>query len=165
MFALVMLALGVIYSRVHWIIKAGLISASLVFTVLLFVAYVGSLGYATPVRPPPMFRFLYGFVHEPSRDNDPGAIYIWLLDHNQPRAIVIDYTSENRKQVAKAKQRIQEGEIVYMGLDDGEHAEGKNAQSSKGNKSSGGSSTVPYSLSGPEELIFKQPPDTLPKKE
>jgi len=163
MFAVVMLALGVIYSRVHWVIKAALISSSLVFSALLYVAYVGSLGYAAPIPPPSRFQFLYAFVHEPAQ-NDAGVIYIWLLDHDRPRAVIIGYSPENRKQVAKAKQRVKEGDIVYMGLGSAP-GEGKNAQPGSANKSSGGSSTVPYYLQGQEELIFKQPPDTLPKKE
>jgi hypothetical protein len=164
MFALVLLALGVIYSHVHWLIKAGLISSSLCFAVLLYLAYVGSLGYAAPIQLPSVFRFLYAVVQEPTPER-PGQIYIWMLDHQQPRAISIAYSTERRKLINIAKKRVQEGEIVYLGTSEekqGGH-EGKGGSSKSGR--SIGSSTVPYQIEGEEALSFKQPPDTLPKKE
>ena len=164
MFAVTLLAIGVIYSHIHWLLKAALIALSLGFSVLLYVAYVNSQGYAARIMPPPMFRFLYAFVQDPMPD-DPGQIYLWILDDGQPRAIRMPYSSDLRKLVGEAKRRIHEGQLVYLGIGTDKGKSGEAGSGKNQHKSSVGSNTVPYAIEGEEELVFKQPPDTLPQKE
>lgn len=174
MFIVSLLLIGVIYSRVHWLAKAGLVVASLAFSVLFYRGYVDSLGFPAGAQPPGVFRFVYGLVHEPAEiDRDPGAIFIWITmdGWRQPRAIALPYTKKNRKTVSLAKKRVEGGESVYMEFGRSEKGDqAPNRKSNNGsrggeNKSSSGSNTVPYEIHGDEDLLFKAPPDTVPMKE
>ena len=168
MFAVTLLAIGVIYSHIHWMVKATLIALSLGFSILLYVAYVHSQGYAARIAPPSVFRFLYAYAQDPTPD-DTGYMYLWLLDRGQPRAIRMPYSSDLRKLVSEAKRRIHEGQAVYLGVVGVDDTKGKSNDGGSGKtgqqKSSIGSSSVPYTIEGDEQLVFKQPPDTLPRKE
>lgn len=172
MFIASLLLIGVIYSRVHWLAKAALVIASLAFSALFYRGYVDSLGFPTEIQPSGVFRFVYGVVHEPAKiDRDPGAIFIWIMMEGwrQPRAIALPYTTENRKIIGLAKKRVAGGESVYMefGQKTGDQAPSQGPSDARGNqnKSSSGSNTVPYHIHGNEDLLFKAPPDTVPKKE
>lgn len=176
MFMAILLLLGVIYSRIHWLIKALLVAISLVFCALFYQGHLDSLGYPAPIDAPPLFRFVYALVREPyPLKDDPGAIYVWMVvpDHETPRVMAIPYSEENRKVIAEAKKKAQGGEAVYMGIGAGKSKDGNGE---KGNSSaggvagaahklaSGGSTTVPYEVHG-DALMFKAPPDTVPKKD
>lgn len=174
MFLASLLLIGVIYSRVHWLLKSGLVVASLAFSVLFYHGYVDSLGFPVDVRPAGVFRFIYGIVREPMLiEHDPGAIFMWITTDGsrQPRAIVLPYSKENRKFVTTAKKRVEGGEYVYMAFGqkpNGQttHAEEGNQGNSGGrNKSTSGSNNVPYEVHGDDDLNFKEMPDTAPKKE
>lgn len=172
MFVACLLLIGVIYSRVHWLAKAGLVIASLMFSAMFYRGYVDSLGFPTEVQPSGIFRFVYSVVHEPMQiDRDPGAIFIWIMMEGwrQPRAIALPYTKETRKIIGLAKKRVEGGESVYMEFgrtgDQMPDQGPSNGSSDNQNKSSSGSNTVPYHIHGNEELLFKAPPDTVPKKE
>lgn len=174
MFLCTLLLLGVIYSRIHWILKAVLVISSLMFSVFAYEAYQNALGYPVPLDPPAYFRFVYGMSVDPNPSaNDPGAIYLWILDPNgqeQPRAIAIPYSKENRKKIAEAKKQVEAGKQVYMGKSTGDGADdgspdGKsgNGNGKQGLNGSPGSNTLPYNTRN-SIIDFKQPPDTLPKK-
>jgi hypothetical protein len=171
MFVVSLLLLGVLYSRIPWTVKAGLVVASLGFSLLFYYGYVDSLGFPTQVRPPALFRFIYGVVREPMQvNNDAGAIYIWIIvdGWQQPRAIAMPYSTENRKAIAAAKKQVAAGKTVYMGVgkgDNGEKTDKGDSTNGTQNKSSSGSNLMPYELHGQETLLFEKPPDTVPKKE
>ena len=119
MFLAVLLLLGVIYSRIHWVPKAILVAVSLLFGGIFYHAYMGSLGYPAQVAPPRLFRFVYGMVREPYLlKDDPGAIYVWMLTPGGevPRVVTLPYSAATRKIIGDAKKKVQDGEVVYMGL-------------------------------------------------
>jgi hypothetical protein len=176
MFLCAMLSLGVIYGRIHWTLKALLVVSSLAFCVVAYDAYQGALGYPVIAKPPALFQFMYGIVHEPaSSRGDIGAIYLWLVDpkgHSEPRAIQLPYSKTNRDAIAQAKKKIQAGQQVFMSFSDGQSKDGKGDGAAAPGKngrpgdqrSSGGGNTVPYKLDS-IVLDFAPPPDTLPKKQ
>ena len=175
MFIAILLLLGVIYSRVHWLLKATLVVVSLGFGGLFYRGYVGSLGYPAPVQAPSLFRFLYGYIHEPyALKGDPGAIYVWLMtpDNELPRVISMPYSAASRKVIGEAKKKVEQGEMVYLGL----AGEGKSKSGEGGTPSSspgGGSehklptgrNSLPYDVRGETTLEFEAPPDTVPRKD
>lgn len=167
MFLTILLLIGVIYSRMHWSVKAFLVLSSLLFSGFFYHGYIGSLGYPALIDPPKLFRFIYAVVHEPSViSDDPGAIYIWLMtDSSTPRSIVIPYSVENRKKVAQAKKKVQEGQIVYMGKPENQKRDGNSIGTGGQQHKSIGSSSVPYNVDGSDDLAFKPTPDTVPKKD
>ena len=175
MFIAILLLLGVIYSRVHWVLKSILLVISLLFGVVFYRGYVGSLGYPAPITPPPLFRFLYGFVHEPFLlKGDPGAVYIWMMmpGSEMPRVIAVPYSTASRKIIGDAKQRVERGEMVYMGLTGtGQNKSGGDGGSSASGNNSAykspmtGHRSVPYDVQGDKTLEFEAPPDTVPRKD
>lgn len=170
MFLATILLLAVIHGRIYWGIKAMLIVISLVFCGWFYIALVGSLGYPTPEQPVGVFQFLGAYIREPyPAKNDPGAIYIWMLTEkmDRPRAITLPFSMENRRTVSRAKQKLKDGAMVYMGI---------NRQPSGNNDNTGGGSgsqrgvgiganNVPYSVHGTATLELATPIDTVPKKE
>ena len=176
MFLTVLLLLGVIYSRVHWMPKAILVVTSLAFGGVFYHGHLGSLGYPAPITAPPLFRFVYGIVREPYLlKGDPGAIYVWMetKDAEVPRAISMPYSAANRKIIGDARKKVEQGELVYMGLsgdgqaksDSGGRVSSTDPGSSSANKSSMGRNSVPYDVRNEQTLEFKTPPDTLPRKD
>lgn len=175
MFIAILLLLGVIYSRVHWVLKSILLVVSLLFGVIFYRGYVGSLGYPAPIDAPPLFRFVYGFVHEPFLlKGDPGAIYVWMMTpgNDMPRVIVMPYSAATRKIIGDAKERVARGETVYMGLAGTGKSKsgGEGGSDGSGNNSAHkspmtGPKSLPYDVHGDKTLEFEAPPDTLPRKD
>lgn len=171
MFLCALLSLGVIYSRVHWMLKAAMVLFSLAFGVLFYWAHVEALGYPVAVQPPELFRLLAADVHEPASVNgDAGAIYMWIIVDNsrQPRALALPYSDDLRKKMAQAKKKLQHGDMVFMGKSAQAKAGSSGSKAKAGNQKpgkGGGNNQVPYQLNSAISLDFKQPPNTLPKKE
>lgn len=153
-FLTTLLLLATLFSHLSWLLKSGLIISSLGFGLLFFDGYVSMLGYSVKTEPPDLFRYLSSITREPMKD-DGGAIFIWLIDLNgppNPRGIELAYSKLLRDEIAEAKKRTQEGGIVYMG------------RSNHHKHREGGQNTVPYVVTGEEDLEFKLAPDTLPPK-
>jgi hypothetical protein len=170
MFLAAVLLLVMISSQIHWVLKALLICGSLLFSGLFYIAFIDSLGYPTPAHPPGMFRFMYGIIREPyPAKDDPGAIYLWIIvEHTEePRAIVVPFSLEDRQLVGLAKQRIAAGDTVYMALTANQRqATGAATETRTGNGSTGrGTTSLPYRVEGHPTLEFKTPLDTVPKKQ
>ena len=178
MFLTMLLLIGVVYSRIHWLLKAGLVVISLGFSVFFYQAHVNALGYPVAAQPPPMFRFLYSVVREPAK-NDPGVIYVWLFEKGaaDPRVIALPYSTEARKMMNAANKKVGKGDMVFMGKrgegqegQDGKEGKPGEGQQGKGRKSNSaeqqhgqGDNQLPYNVHG-NALEFKAPPDTVPKK-
>ncbi len=178
MFLCALLLLGTIYSRIHWIIKATLVVSSLLFCFVSYHGYENTLGYPVAAELPSIFQLLYPAVHEPvPSKHDDGAIYLWIADPNgrdEPRAIIIPYSKQNRDVTSQAKKKIQKGEQVFMSFkkkgqdsdgDDGTQGNKSNGKNGKvGNKGgTSGTNNLPYYTNG-QVLDFEQPADTVPKK-
>jgi len=151
MFVVCLLLIGVIYSQLYWLIKAALVTISLAFCGFVYMAFSASLGFPTPATPRVDLPYVASVVREPSPiNNDPGAIYVWLMVEGVPRAIVVPFSSQNRHIVAEADAQIERGAATMMLI----------KQRSKRD----GDSDVPYFVTGEPILEISQPEDTLPKK-
>jgi hypothetical protein len=175
MFLCALLLIGVIYSRIHWILKAILVASSLGFSTFAYTAYETARGYPVQAQPPKVFRYLGNMVREPSSSsNDPGAIFVWLVDPKgrvEPRAIVIPYSKENRDALSRAKKKMSGGEDVFMSLSEKEEDGGAESRNGGGNQGTAegqrqggrGGDSRPYKTKH-QVLDIVPPPDTLPKK-
>lgn len=152
MFLATLWLIAMLYSRIHWVLKASLILLSLAFAALFYHSYIGAMGYPVATTPPPQFEVLAADVREPyPAKNDYGAIYLWITDLSGkaiPRAIELPYTSELRKKATEAQTRVQD-QRVFMGIATSKHH---------------GDSKVPYPVIDAPTLEFRPPPDTLPRK-
>ena len=119
MFTLVLLLVGVLYSRLHWTLKAGLIVLSMGAAVLSFHTYRESRGWPVVVaEAPDLFQFISGVAREPNPERqDKGALIFWIVEpgKKEPRAITLPYSRENHKKMEQAKGKTAKGETVHMG--------------------------------------------------
>lgn len=172
MFQAALLLLAVIYSRLYWVLKAGLILLSLGFSTAFYHATVDALGYPVATIPSGQYEFLGGMVHEPyPARGDPGVIYVWLVETGQklPRAIALPYSIDLRKQTAQAKRMVLGGQRVFFRFGQQPTA----SADAKGGDGRGGSSRltghtgshVPYNVQEVPTLEFQPPPDTVPRKD
>lgn len=179
MFLMVILLIGVIYSRLHWAAKSGFIIMSLVCACMSFVTFRAALGWPVKLpKAPSEFQFVYGAAREPiAGRGDPGAIYLWIMEpgSKEPRSVQIPYTRENHKKVEQAKKKVNEGKTVYMksggedGDDDGEPGQKGQSKGKQGKK--GKESGAKNGQSGADDddsdgqIDFIPPPNTLPEKD
>lgn len=151
MLLMVMLLVGVIHSRLHWIIKAIMIMLSLAVAGMSYATYVNKLGWAVVDEPPELFQVLGSVVREPNQ-SDPGAIYVWykVPGTKEPRAIILPYTKEMHKKMNKAKGMMERGQQVFM--------KGKKGAKPKvlGDSDNAESQTI---------MDFVPPPRTIPDKD
>jgi hypothetical protein len=152
MFLMVILLIGVIYSRLHWAAKSAFIIMSLVCACVSFVTFRAALGWPVKLpKAPTEFQFIFGAAREPIAGN-PGVLYLWIIEpgSKQPRSVQIPYTVENHKKVEQAKKKVREGNTVYM----------KSGQSEKLKDKSGADSD-----DDSDGMDFIPPPNTLPQKD
>lgn len=132
MFTLVLLLVGVLYSRLHWTLKAGLIVLSMGAAVLSFHTFRESRGWPVVMaEAPDLFQFISGVAREPNPERqDKGALIFWIVEpgKKEPRAITLPYSRENHKKMEQAKGKAAKGETVHMG----KKAEGQGQGSGKG---------------------------------
>lgn len=185
---MLVLGVGVIYSRAHWLAKVVLIVVAGLSTAFGFIAYRDSLGYAVRLdQVPERFAFQGGYVREPQpMKSDPGAVFLLVLEPGAPapRLIQLSYTKERHRKVIEAKRESATGKTVQMGRatpKDGEAAKGgKASKSGNGQKgeAKGGSrgsaaqgrsskgSTGDSAVDGGEgDFDFKPPETTYPDKD
>jgi hypothetical protein len=164
-FMTVILLLGVVYSRVHWSVKAGIIALTLVTTVIGYKTFVDARGYAVSMnRAPAQFQLLQ-FVIREAIGGDPGSIHLWIraLEESVPRAIRIPYSRENHEILNEARAQLEQGREVFMGVGgdtEGPPASSEGADGVAGQEGGGGTG-------GPQindRMDFIRPPDTIPPK-
>ncbi|MEM0909548.1 MAG: hypothetical protein AAGJ37_01155 [Pseudomonadota bacterium] len=112
--ALVLIA--VIYSKVTWWIKAGLIVIAVGFYYASYHGWQNSQGWASKTDVPQQFLLHYAIIEEPNKEeNITGQIFFWLSDiRNQqlsanPRAHVVPYSRPLHSKVEDALRKIREG--------------------------------------------------------
>lgn len=155
MFLMVLLLLGVVYSRIHWLAKGFLITISVVASALTFYSYRAMQGWPVSDSAPEKMMLVGAFVEEPDPAlATPGAIYLWYKDyrHPDPRAIRLPYSKDLHRQMNKAQAAIGAGKPVHMAA--------KKATERKGKPGS------PASTYDDDEspIDFVPPPSTLPDK-
>jgi hypothetical protein len=113
----VVLLLIVVFARLAWPIKAGLIALTSAFYVVNFVETRALLGWSSIDPLPARFKLLSARIVEPhSLAGDPGAIHLWVeeLDENNfpsgvPRAYRLPYDAKLAERAEAAIKASAEG--------------------------------------------------------
>lgn len=167
---LVFLAIGVLYSRLHWLAKAALITLTLAVAGISYRAHVSLLGYPVSTIPQDTFRVIAVEIEEPIPVmRKTGAIWVWTKQKGdpEPRAIRLPYDRKTHEQMQKAQDMIRKGKPVHMrGTKQAmEGADGNPGGKSSDRPNNGAQGGSPSSQSGEQgPLDFVAPPSTLPSK-
>ena len=113
-----LLLLTLIFSRLAWVLKAGLIVIVLVFYWMSYQGWKESQGWPTYSDLPERFLLHFAVIEEPDEETGlEGNIYIWLSDlknlelAEQPRAYRLEYSQETHGKVSEALREIQNGSL------------------------------------------------------
>ncbi len=111
----------VLYSRLHWVLKAGVVVLVSAFYPVSYLAFMALLGWPTDQRLPDRFRLVAAQVYEPDRQRaTSGAIYLWASDLSKkagrvtPRAYELPYSVTLHERVVEASKQMRKG-ISQMG--------------------------------------------------
>lgn len=112
----VLLLAMLIYSRLHWGIKAAAIVLVSAFYPISYFALVDLLGWPTGTKLPDRFRLIAAQVYEPDKaQGTRGEIYLWVtsLDENAgrgtPRAYKIPYSPALHSKLDEADKALKNG--------------------------------------------------------
>ncbi len=103
----------VIFAKGPWLAKLILILLVPAFAVAVHRALDGYRGYPTKATIPTRAQLLASLVREPE-PGDAGAIYLWLLEDDRPRAYVIPYSRRMHVLLARAAAELQHGQTVRL---------------------------------------------------
>ncbi|MAY43350.1 MULTISPECIES: hypothetical protein [unclassified Neptuniibacter] len=113
--ALVLLA--VIYGRLAWPLKAGLIVIAVVFYWFSYNGWKETQGWPSQVELPQKFLLHYAVIEEPNEETgEKGKIYIWLTDllndelAEKPRAYELPYDQAAHSAVEEALKKTRNGQ-------------------------------------------------------
>lgn len=113
--ALVLLA--VIYGRLAWLLKAGLIVIAVVFYWFSYNGWKETQGWPSQVELPQKFLLHYAVIEEPNEETgEKGKIYIWLTDllndelAEKPRAYELPYDQAAHSAVEDALKKTRNGQ-------------------------------------------------------
>ena len=114
----VLLLAVLVFARLAWPVKAGLIALTSAFYILNFFATRALLGWSSVDPPPPSFKLVAARIVEPlSLAGDPGAIYLWVeeLDEDNypsgvPRAYRLPYDVRLAERAEAAIRASAEGQ-------------------------------------------------------
>lgn len=146
------LLLALIFSRLHWFIKAALIVMSLFLGAGSYYAYREARGWPVSMPLPEKFQLISALVNEPS-NKQPGSIIVWLVTPSdpEPRAVRLPYSKPMHKLVQQSRAKGEKGQESHL------------ARKSKGPVRPSGNPTQ----NGPEgeEFEFELPPSTAVPKD
>ena len=114
----VVLLAVLVFARLAWPIKAGLIVLTSAFYILNFFATRALLGWSSVDPLPPSFKLIAARIVEPqSLAGDPGAIYLWVealdednLPSGTPRAYRLPYEARLADKAEAAIRASAEGQ-------------------------------------------------------
>lgn len=179
MFGLSLLSVGVIYSKLHWIIKSMLMISSLGVIVGLYFILITSLGWPIATIPSGKVRFLWAETQEPNKStNDPGVIYLWYMPENVtiPRSVRLPFSKQTQEAMETAKANTEKGldtflqnakeviEAVAEGDTQGQGDNGGNGSSKASTEESQGFGYGDSHGGYASDMKIVPPPRTLPKK-
>lgn len=104
---------AVIGSKGAWLPKLALIVLLPVFVWRVNIALDGYRGFPVQAQPPDNARLLAHAIEEPAGD-EPGAIYVWLLVNDKPRAYQLPYSRSQHEELARAGEMQQQGRTVRL---------------------------------------------------
>jgi hypothetical protein len=136
--------LFLIYTRLHWAVKAGMIIATLFVFFLTYNTLVDSFGWPWKHGLPQEWKFSWVEITEP-RGKDPGNIRLWIHEYDpkthaldpRPRSYEIPYSVANHKTSLEVQRELKDGKDVY-GKRKGQPGQGQDGQFDQ-NASGGGS--------------------------
>jgi hypothetical protein len=149
-FTILLLAM-LIYSKLHWLLKAGVTVSSVIVYILLYLSLTNAFGWPMRGRIPDKFQILWVEVHEPNDImGEPGSLRYWMRSLGQerglhaPRVYERPYSVPGHKQAQKVVEKIKEGQTVIGRRngsddadDDGEEGDGQGGEGKKGSQSAG----------------------------
>ncbi|MGB8275750.1 MAG: hypothetical protein WCF16_10840 [Alphaproteobacteria bacterium] len=113
--AILLLAM-LLYSRLHWTLKAAAIVLVSVFYPVSYLSLMEILGWPTAQPLPDRFRLVAAQVYEPDKqEGTSGAIYLWVTDVSEnagrvaPRAYLLTYSSKLHTAVEDATKSLRSG--------------------------------------------------------
>lgn len=111
----------ILYSRLHWLLKAGVIVLVSAFYPISYFSLMALLGWPTEQHLPDRFRLVAAQVYEPDKQRGTrGAIYLWTANLSKnagrvtPRAYELPYSMDLHTKVAEARKQLQKG-VPQMG--------------------------------------------------
>lgn len=154
---LALLALVLIYSRLHWVLRLLLV---LMVSGSYWIAYQGwdrAQGWPSSNPVPEKFLLHGAVIEEPDKENGvTGTIHLWLTDLSthqpaeQPRAHVLPYSKQLHSNAQEALRNMRNGELQLGTL-----------QLEAGNKQAAGG----YAGENPQLIEFSDlPKQALPEK-
>ena len=123
----VLLLVMILYSRLHWGMKAAVVVLASVFYPVSYFSLLEILGWPTAQELPDRFRLVAAQVYEPDKQQETsGAIYVWVTDVSEkagqvaPRAYVLtqELTNESTLKVVDSPRQVTDlwNRILEIGL-------------------------------------------------
>lgn len=109
------LLLVLIFSNLHWVVKAGLIVLSMFLGAASYYGHREARGWPVAMPLPEKFQLLSSLVVEPS-GKDAGSITVWLkqYDRPEPRAIRVPYSKPLHKLMQQGKAKQDQGREAHL---------------------------------------------------
>jgi hypothetical protein len=112
----VLLLVMILYSRLHWTMKAAVVVLASVFYPVSYFSLLQILGWPTAQPLPDRFRLVAAQVYEPEKQQETsGAIYLWVTDVSEkagqvaPRAYVLTYEPTLHNKIEEATKSLRAG--------------------------------------------------------
>jgi hypothetical protein len=112
----VLLLVMILYSRLHWGMKAAVVVLASVFYPVSYFSLLEILGWPTAQELPDRFRLVAAQVYEPDKQQETsGAIYVWVTDVSEkagqvaPRAYVLTYNPTLHNKIEEATKSLRAG--------------------------------------------------------
>ena len=112
----VLLLAMLLYSRIHWGIKAVIVALVSAFYPISYFSLMTLLGWPTATKLPDRFRLVAAEVYEPDKSQgSPGEIYLWVTSLSEnagraaPRAYKIPYSEVLHTKLEEAKKGLNNG--------------------------------------------------------
>jgi hypothetical protein len=113
-----LLLLCLVYSRLHWLLKAGLIVFAVGFYGLSYQGWKDTQGWPAQTQLPERFLLHYAVIEEPDQSlGHKGKIMLWLTDletsmpSEAPRVYQLEYSQGTHTKVVEAVREIQSGNL------------------------------------------------------
>ncbi len=117
-FLVALLLLALIYSRLHWLLKLGLVTVALVFYWLSYQGWKETQGWPTTTTLPDRFLLHSAVIEEPDKElGMQGSIFIWVSDlktfkpAEQPRSYRLEYDQGTHGKLEDALREMQNGNL------------------------------------------------------
>lgn len=111
-FLTALLLLSLIYSRLHWLLKTGLLVLALGFFWVSYQGWKDTQGWPSETHLPDKFLLHFSVIEEPDEEiGQEGNIYIWVTDlserklADEPRAYRLPYERDLHSKISEAMRK------------------------------------------------------------